>query len=290
MASGAAEVFPRAMQAVRKEWEQMSKSNKSKEKKASLMGFGITLIGLGLLTRPFSLVGILLVAGAAYVVGKTIGIMSGGLDTTTHNKQDMNRAQPVESIPNSGNSAADETLTKGQEMLRQIREANDAIPDPELTKQMYQLEDKCVQLFRTVADKPDKAPQIRKFMNYYLPTTLKMLNSYRDMQNSGVSQGELANARATMRRGMDMVITACQKQLDNLYKDTMLDVSTDIDVLEQMLKRDGFADGGLGEESMEAARTAAAAQMGANVVPTLDTTGTNDDFDSYYQLKNQRRS
>lgn len=73
-------------------------------------------------------------------------------------------------------------------------------------------------------------------MDYYLPTTLKMLASYRTMSNRGVSVSDMTEARSTVIRGMGMVLTACQKQLDTLYKDDILDVSTDIDVLEQMLK------------------------------------------------------
>ena len=269
---------------------QMSRKNRDKkELKASLIGFGLTAAGLTMLMSGFGFVGFAIALGAAYVVGKTVGIMSSGLDTTTHNRGERN--MPVETIQTTGDTLADQVITRGQEMLREVREANNAIPDPELTRQMYELEDKCVQIFRTVSEKPDKASQIRKFMNYYLPTTLKMLNSYRTMQERGVSQRDLANARVTLRRGMEMVLTACQKQLDNLYKDTMLDVSTDIDVLEQMLKRDGFTEGDLSEESISAAenaRTAAAAQMGATGVPTLNANAgreDDEDFDSYYQLK-----
>ena len=96
-------------------------------------------------------------------------------------------------------------------------------------------------------------------MDYYLPTTLKMLASYRTMSNRGVSVSDMTEARSTVIRGMGMVLTACQKQLDTLYKDDILDVSTDIDVLEQMLKRDGFTEGELGQLRQSA--TAAAAQM-----------------------------
>ena len=79
--------------------------------------------------------------------------------------------------------------------------------------------------------------------------------------------------RATLNRGLDMVITACQKQLDNLYRDTMLDISTDIDVLAPMLKRDGFTEGDLSENTImmnqNGALTAAAAMLQENEVPQL---------------------
>jgi hypothetical protein len=73
-------------------------------------------------------------------------------------------------------------------MLQTIRRENAAIPDRELTDLMDNLTIKCEQIFRTVSESPSKAPQVRKFMNYYLPTTLKMLANYRTMQERGVSK------------------------------------------------------------------------------------------------------
>ena len=76
-----------------------------------------------------------------------------------------------------------------------------------------------------------------------------------------------------------MVLTACQKQLDQLYHDDMLDVSTDIDVLEQMLRRDGYTDTAFSP----GAATAAAAQLEKQDAPILKTgKGTDDDFVSFY--------
>ena len=169
-------------------------------------------------------------------------------------------------IPLSGDPTADQVITTGQEMLQTIRRENAAIPDRELTDLMDNLTIKCEQIFRTVSESPSKAPQVRKFMNYYLPTTLKMLANYRTMQERGVSYGEMREARETTIRGMNLVLTACQKLIDNMHRDNMLDISTDIDVLEQMLKRDGFTD----NEIVEGARTAAEAQMRATSVPVMD--------------------
>ena len=108
-------------------------------------------------------------------------------------------------------------------------------------------------------------------MNYYLPTTLKVLANYRTMQERGVSYYEMSQARESAIRCMNMVLTACQKQIDALHKENMLDISTDIDVMEQMLKRDGYTDNEItSNQRLNAARTAAEAQMRASSVPVLD--------------------
>ncbi len=232
-------------------------------------------------------------------IGKVTSIMGSGLDTTTHNKgDDERRAQEAElkakaeaekkraeeerarreaasKIPLTGDPTADEVITKGVEMIKTIQTENSAIPDAKLSAQMAQLCSKCEQILRTVSETPSKAPQARKFINYYLPTTLKILANYRTMQNRGVSYQEMHTARETTVRGMDMILTACQKQIDNLHRENMMDISTDIDVLEQMLKRDGYTGSDLyGSDEIAAAasepRTAAEAQMRSSGAPVME--------------------
>ena len=261
---------------------------KRKGRKAGIIAAGVTVVLYAMLFPLYRIADFVICGLLALLAGKVIGAMGEGLDLTTHNKQDQKaQPKPVEDLPLSGNGEADAVIAKGQEMLHTIRAENDAITDEVLSGQMDELERLCVQIFTTVAEKPQKAPQIRKFMNYYLPTTLKMLASYRTMNDRGVSVTDMTEARATTIRGMGMVLTACQKQLDNLYKDTMLDVSTDIDVLEQMLKRDGYTDGGLGQVPAgagKASATAAAQQMNDTGAPVLRTPGAgkDDDFVSFY--------
>ena len=270
----------------------MSRKNPNSNKKSGGAGFIITLLILSSLSG-FSFGGIIAGVLLGLGIGKITSIMGSGLDTTTHNRRDRER-QAVEEenarkqaeertrqleaeaearkredagrIPLTGDKVADQVITTGQDMLATIRKENAAIPDQELSEQMDNLSIKCEQIFRTVSESPSKAPQVRKFMNYYLPTTLKMLANYRTMQQRGVSYGEMKQARDTTVHGMNLILTACQKQIDNLHRDNMLDISTDIDVLEQMLKRDGYTD----NEIVENARTAAEAQMRYSSAPVMN--------------------
>ncbi len=270
----------------------MSSKNPNSNKKSGGAGFIITLLILSSLSG-FSFGGIVAGVLLGLGIGKITSIMGSGLDTTTHNRRDRERqaieeanarkkaeeqarqlaAQAEEKkradanrIPLTGDKIADQVITTGQDMIATIKKENAAIPDQELTEQMNNLSIKCEQIFRTVSESPSKAPQVRKFMNYYLPTTLKMLANYRTMQQRGVSYGEMKEARETTVHGMNLILTACQKQIDNLHRDNMLDISTDIDVLEQMLKRDGFTE----NEIVENARTAAEAQMRYSSAPVMN--------------------
>ncbi len=274
------------------------KKNPNSNPKTGVIGFAITALVLSSITG-FSVVGIGLGILVGLGIGKITSIMGSGLDTTTHNKgDDERRAMEAEMkaraeaekkrqeeerarkeaasrIPLTGDPAADEVITKGLEMIKTIQSENSAIPDPKLSAQMAQLCDRSEHILRTVSEAPSKAPQVRKFMNYYLPTTLKILANYRTMQDRGVSWQEMQSARDTTVRGMDMILTACQKQIDNLHRENMLDISTDIDVLEQMLKRDGYTESELfgSKEIMSAAsepRTAAEATMRTSGSPVME--------------------
>jgi len=180
----------------------------------------------------------IIATGVAILVGRIIFIMAQGVDTGK-------KAPAQQPIPKTGDAAVDSLVQKGQEMLLQIREENDLIPDPELSRQMEQLDDVANRIFRTVAEQPQKAPQIRRFMDYYLPTTLKMLQGFRKMDERKVEGENAESTRWQIRQAMDVVLKAFNKQLDTLYQDDLLDISTDIDVLETMLRQDGLIDSGI---------------------------------------------
>jgi len=269
--------------------------NSNYNKKSGGTGFLITagLIFLALKGLPGILLGVAIGAGVAAITG----IMGSKLDTTTHNKRDIERQKQEEllrkaeeerrkkeeasRIPLTGDQQADNVILKGQEMLNTIREENILITDETLSAQMDTLSDKCLQIFRTVSEEPSKASHVRKFMNYYLPTTLKVLANYRTMQERGVSYQDMSQARESAVRCMNMVLTACQKQIDALHKENMLDISTDIDVMEQMLKRDGYTDNEIMKnQHLDHARTAAEAQMRTSSAPILYFPEENKDDNS----------
>jgi len=141
----------------------------------------------------------------------------------------------------TGNEEVDELIQQGQTALRQMRRLNDQIQDKKLSQQIARLEQLSSDIFHQVVKNPEKAGRIRKFMNYYLPTTIKLLDTYAELSAQSV-RGK--NIKATMERidaMMDTIVAAFEKQLDGLFSAEALDISTDITVLEGMLQREGLA-------------------------------------------------
>ena len=141
-------------------------------------------------------------------------------------------------------------------MLRSIRRSNDRIADPELSRKMDRLEEIAGKILKLVEEDPAKKNQAATFLNYYLPTTEKLLDSYADFEEAGVSGENLTQAKEKIRRTMDSIMAGFERQLDALYHADAMDVDSDIRVMETMLRRDG----GSVEEDFGLGGTAVATQ------------------------------
>ncbi|MCI8920852.1 MAG: hypothetical protein HFE88_03105 [Acutalibacter sp.] len=142
----------------------------------------------------------------------------------------------------TGNPEVDKIIDEGNGYLRKLRAANDAIPDEALSEDIDRMERASADIFAYIADHPGKAPQIRKFMNYYLPTTLKLLGSYERLSRQSVKGENITSTMFNIAGMMHTVADAFEKQLDSLFTDEAMDISADITVFESMLEQEGFVE------------------------------------------------
>ena len=143
----------------------------------------------------------------------------------------------------TGNPEVDALLKERERAVSEMKRLNDAILDPTISAQIDRMEELTKKIIDHVAQNPAKLPQIRRFMNYYLPTTLKLLNAYDRMDAAGVSGTNIDGTKGRIESMLDTICIAYEKQLDALFGEEALDISTDITVMEQMLAREGL--GGL---------------------------------------------
>lgn len=129
-----------------------------------------------------------------------------------------------------------------KKILDELRRVNDAIPDEEMSDKISRLEAVSAKIFEQARTDPDKLPQMRKFMDYYLPTSLKLLNTYAELDNQGVEGENISESKRRIELTMDTLVKAFENQLDRLFASDALDVSTDIDVMQNMLRADGLTD------------------------------------------------
>ena len=88
---------------------------------------------------------------------------------------------------------------------------------------------------------PQRTEQLRTFLNYYLPTTLDILRSYARLDAQGVEGENITAAKQRIEGMMDKVVEGFEKQLDKLFSSDAMDIAADVQVLENMLKKDGLS-------------------------------------------------
>ena len=149
--------------------------------------------------------------------------------------------EPEREPATTGSPELDELIRQRDLALSEMHRLNDSIEDPKISAQIDHMEAVTAKIIAHVVEHPRKLPQIRKFLNYYLPTTLKLLNAYDRMDAAGISGANIDGTMGNIETMMDTVATAFDRQLDALFGDEALDISTDITVMENMLAREGLA-------------------------------------------------
>ncbi|MGI5888145.1 MAG: 5-bromo-4-chloroindolyl phosphate hydrolysis family protein [Oscillospiraceae bacterium] len=130
-----------------------------------------------------------------------------------------------------------------QKLIYQISDANKKIKDEKMSKKIDRIQEITEAIFRKVQDEPRKRSQISTFMNFYLPTTLKLLNTYSKIEDEPENDSKnIADTKSQIEHITDTLIVGFEKQLDALYQSDAIDVAGDISALESMMKRDGFTE------------------------------------------------
>ena len=136
-------------------------------------------------------------------------------------------------------------IQTGDEFVKQIREANKAIPGKEISAKISHMEMLVDKIFDRVEQNPASVGDIRKLMEYYLPTTIKLLQAYQDLDAQPVQGENIISSKKEIEKTLDTLNRAFEKLLDDLFQETAWDVSTDISVLHTMLAQEGLTEDGL---------------------------------------------
>lgn len=150
-------------------------------------------------------------------------------------EEELRRQQ--EKVPKS---EIDEMIAKGDHYIRIIREANDAIPGEVISQKLDRLEMIVRKIFESVKKHPEQLDEMDKFMEYYLPTTEKLVNAYKEFDALPVKGENVTKSMTEIENTMDTITHAFEQLLDDLFMDTAFDISSDISVLHTMFAREGY--------------------------------------------------
>lgn len=160
----------------------------------------------------------------------------------TRQTQASQKEQQPAKEETTGNPEVDKLMKERNVTISELRRLNYNIKNERISAQIDDIENTTSKIFDIVIAHPDKLPQLSKFLNYYLPTTMKLLNTYDRMGSQGVSGDNISGTMKKVEDTLDMVVNAFHKQLDTLFAGEALDVSADIAVMENLMKTEGLAD------------------------------------------------
>ncbi|HHX59778.1 MAG TPA: 5-bromo-4-chloroindolyl phosphate hydrolysis protein [Epulopiscium sp.] len=150
-----------------------------------------------------------------------------------------------EKKPNKNHGLSPEmrkSLDEGRKFVSNIRTANFAIPGEEISLKLDRLEEITGKIFDYVEIHPEKFTEIKRFTEYFLPTTLKLVDAYRKLDDQAIQGVNITSAKQEIEGTMDTINLAFENLLDDLFQDIAMDISTDISVLETMLAQEGLTD------------------------------------------------
>ena len=159
------------------------------------------------------------------------------------NRENAARAQEEEKRQ-SLSPEVQQVLEEGDAYVKKIRACNDAIPGVEISEKIARLELLTDRIFDRVEQNPGSVSDIRKLMEYYLPTAIKLLEAYEELDAQPVAGENILSSKAEIEATLDTLNVAFEKILDSLFQDTAWDVSSDISVLNTVLAQEGLKEKG----------------------------------------------
>ncbi len=144
--------------------------------------------------------------------------------------------------------AAADNLDEYERILKELRDLNDLISGEEMSAKISRLEELTDKIFKIAKEEPKKLGSMRKFMDYYLPTSLNLLHRYEKLDAQGVEGTNISESKRKIEDTMDMMVTAFEKQLDKMFLSESIDISADIAAMQNLMRADGLVENEFLEE------------------------------------------
>ena len=144
--------------------------------------------------------------------------------------------KPVE----TGDTKIDALLREGERAASEMCAAHARIEDAKVHEKVGEIIEITDKIFKNILDDPSDYRQVKRFSEFYLPTTIKLLHAYDRLGKSGVEGENITGTIKRIDEILDTIITSYKKFFDSLFENQALDIETDIQVLESMMKKEGL--------------------------------------------------
>lgn len=164
-------------------------------------------------------------------------VIKGPAPTSKKARQEAEAAAKAEE---QAQAAAVQNMDEYEKILKELRDLNDKIPGEEMSAKISRLEELTAKIFQLAKEQPEKLGTMRKFMDYYLPTSLKLLSRYEKLDSQGIEGTNITESKKQIEQTMDTMITAFEKQLDKMFLSESIDISADIAAMQNLMRADGL--------------------------------------------------
>lgn len=147
-----------------------------------------------------------------------------------------------EDIDNSEKEEVRLIIETGRKYINQIKIIRNELYKEEVAAKLDRLQYIASEILNYVEKNPKKLQEVNKFINHYLPITIKLINSYKELSNQVVQGENIKNAKIEIEKSIDIINNAFENLLDDLFEDVALDISTDISVLKTLFKQEGLTE------------------------------------------------
>ena len=137
------------------------------------------------------------------------------------------------------NALVEEYLSRAKRDVTALTEMTPKLREPMKAKisEFLQIVGK---IFELLKENPNTAKDLDKVINFYLPTTVKLMDNYIDLSEKPTDS--VKSSLKSMEQTMDLVNDGFMKMLDNIYQEKIMDLSSDMSVLKSMLRQEGLLD------------------------------------------------
>ena len=230
------------------------RNNRRRRRPGSLYTFAVTWLIMSLIFPIYRIWGLVFILGLSSLASYLAGL-SAARQENREEEQSSVREAPAKKAPvkeevkkeapvkKSYGPEVDPIIEEGNKALSEMGRLYMSIKDPEVKGKINEIMRITDKIIQDAIDDPSDIPQIKKFMSYYLPTTIKLLHAYDRMSAQGIEGENLSRSMNSINDMLDQAIEAYKKRLDSLFANQALDIETDIEVMNTMLAREGLSGG-----------------------------------------------
>lgn len=228
----------------------MSRNRKRRSGVGAIYSFAAVWLVMAFILPLYRVWGLAITIGLSALVAYLVGKRSAKKEMKAEAEQQQEQAAAAATAQKAAEEQqsaksygpeVDAILKEGNRALGEMGRLYMSIKDPEVRKKINEIMRITDKIAQDAIEDPSDIPQIKKFMNYYLPTTIKLLNAYDRMSSQGIEGENLDKSMKNINEMLDTAIEAYKKRLDSLFANQALDIESDIEVMNTMLEREGLA-------------------------------------------------